>query len=226
MRKVFLFASALMLSLSFTSCERIDAGCEGILVNLYGSERGVDDVSMVTGRVFYNPATQEVYEYPTYVQTIDYEPFTINAKDGSEFMVDPNVNLKVKDGAAPKVFRKYRKELTDVINGPVFKYVKDACRIEINKFTTDQIVSNREAVEQAIEKRLSKQNINKPNITNYLSSPTNVDELPVTLGRCPSQASIHCFLISNGVREAFTMALALASASATTIFFFASASAT
>lgn len=74
MRKVFLFASALMLSLSFTSCERIDAGCEGILVNLYGSERGVDDVSMVTGRVFYNPATQEVYEYPTYVQTIDYEP--------------------------------------------------------------------------------------------------------------------------------------------------------
>jgi regulator of protease activity HflC (stomatin/prohibitin superfamily) len=43
-----------------------------------------------------------------------------------------------------------------VINGPVFKYVKDACRIEINKFTTDQIVSNREAVEQAIEKRLSK----------------------------------------------------------------------
>lgn len=154
MRKVFLFASALMLSLSFTSCERIDAGCEGILVNLYGSERGVDDVSMVTGRVFYNPATQEVYEYPTYVQTIDYEPFTINAKDGSEFKVDPNVNLKVKD--APKVFRKYRKELTDVINGPVFKYVKDACRIEINKFTTDQIVSNREAVEQAIEKRLSK----------------------------------------------------------------------
>lgn len=104
MRKVFLFASALMLSLSFTSCERIDAGCEGILVNLYGSERGVDDVSMVTGRVFYNPATQEVYEYPTYVQTIDYEPFTINAKDGSEFKVDPNVNLKVKDGAAPKVF--------------------------------------------------------------------------------------------------------------------------
>lgn len=88
-------------------------------------------------------------------KTIDYSAFTINAKDGSEFKVDPNVNLKIKDGAAPKVFRKYRKELDDVINGPVFKYVKDACRIEINKFTTDQIVSNREAVEQAIEKRLS-----------------------------------------------------------------------
>lgn len=66
----------------------------------------------------------------------------------------------------------------------------------------------------------TKQNINKPNITNYLSSPTNVDELPVTLGRCPDHFSIHCFLRSNGVREAFTMA------SATTIFFFASATCT
>ena len=156
MKKVFVFASALIMAMSFTSCERIDAGCEGILVNLYGSERGVDDVSMVTGRVFYNPFTQEVYEYPTYVQTIDYPVFTINAKDGSEFKVDPNVNLKIKDGAAPKVFRKYRKKLGDVINGPVFKYVKDACRIEINKFTTDQIVSNREAVDKSFEERVRK----------------------------------------------------------------------
>lgn len=69
---------------STTSCsERVDAGSEGILVNLYGSEKGVDDVSLVTGRVWYNPFTEEVYEYPTYVQTIDYPAFTINAKDGS-----------------------------------------------------------------------------------------------------------------------------------------------
>lgn len=78
---------------STTSCsERVDAGSEGILVNLYGSDKGVDDVSLVTGRVWYNPFTEEVYEYPTYVQTIDYPAFTINAKDGSEFTVDPTVS--------------------------------------------------------------------------------------------------------------------------------------
>lgn len=38
---------------STTSCsERVDAGSEGILVNLYGSDKGVDDVSLVTGRVW------------------------------------------------------------------------------------------------------------------------------------------------------------------------------
>ena len=74
----------------FNSCsyERIDAGYEGILVNLYGDDKGVGDVSMCTGAVWYNPFTQSVYEYPTFVQTVDYEPFTINAKDGSEFTVD------------------------------------------------------------------------------------------------------------------------------------------
>lgn len=143
-------------ALCLTSCsERVDAGSEGILVNLYGSDKGVDDVSLVTGRVWYNPFTEEVYEYPTFVQTIDYPAFTVNAKDGSEFTVDPTVSLKMIDGNAPKVFKKYRKELGDIVNGTLFNYVKDAFRIQLNKYTTDQIVSNRDIVERAIETQLS-----------------------------------------------------------------------
>ena len=112
--------SLLVAAMSQTSCcERIDAGSEGILVNLYGSDKGVDDVSLVTGRVWYNPLTEEVYEYPTFVQTIDYPAFTINAKDGSEFTVDPTVSLKMVDGNAPKVFKKYRKELNDILDNNI-----------------------------------------------------------------------------------------------------------
>lgn len=148
--------SLLAAAVSLTSCsERIDAGSEGILVNLYGTDKGVDDVSLVTGRVWYNPFTEEVYEYPTFVQTIDYPAFTVNAKDGSEFTVDPTVSLKMIDGNAPKVFKKYRKELSDIVNGTLFNYVKDAFRIQLNKYTTDQIVSNRDTVERTIEAQLS-----------------------------------------------------------------------
>lgn len=48
MRKIK-FAFALIISaLCLTSCcERVDAGSEGILVNLYGSDKGIDDVSLV-----------------------------------------------------------------------------------------------------------------------------------------------------------------------------------
>ena len=47
----------------FSSCERIDAGCEGIKVNLYGDDKGVGDVALVSGRVWYNPFTTEVEEF-------------------------------------------------------------------------------------------------------------------------------------------------------------------
>jgi len=145
----------LFVLVSFTSCiERIDAGCEGIQVSLYGDKRGVGDINLVTGWVFYAPWSTQIYEYPTWVQTVDYKSFEINAKDGPLFTIDPNVNIKIEDGKAPQVFKKYRKNLTDIINGPILKYIKDACRTEINKFTTDSIVSNRELVEKAIEKRL------------------------------------------------------------------------
>lgn len=151
-----------ILIFSLSACERIDAGCEGIKVNLYGDDKGVGNVSLCTGMVWFNPFTTQIYEYPTYVQTIDYEPFTINAKDGSEFTVDPTVSLKVIDGKSPEVFKKYRKELFEVVNGTLYNYVKDAFRVQLNNFSTDYIVSNRDSIENAIESYLA-QNLNKEN---------------------------------------------------------------
>lgn len=153
-----LFIFMVMISMMFTSCgyERIDAGYEGIKVNLYGDDKGVDDITLVTGAVWYNPITTAVYEYPTFVQTVDYAPFSINAKDGSSFTVDPTISLKIVDGKSAEVFKKYRKEdITEVINTTLYNYVRNAFRIQLNNYTTDELVSKREEFEKAIEERLS-----------------------------------------------------------------------
>lgn len=169
---------ACVAMVSMSSCEKVDAGHEGILVNLYGDDKGVGDVSMCTGMVWYNPFTQSVYEYPTFVQTVDYEPFTINAKDGSEFTVDPTVSLKIVDGQSPAVFKKYRKKLEDVIHGTLYNYVKNAFRIQLNNFTTDYIVSNRDSIEKAIETYLAsdllKENFQLEQLTSGLKYPDNI----------------------------------------------------
>ena len=114
--KTFIFAIIAFL-VTFTSCTRIDAGHEGIKVNLYGSNKGVDNVSIVTGMAWFNPLTEKVYEYPTFVQTVDYPAFTINAKDGSEFTVDPTLSIKMIDGSSPAIFKKYRKPVEEIIDG-------------------------------------------------------------------------------------------------------------
>lgn len=154
--KVILGLLALVMALSFNLCayERIDAGYEGIKVNLYGSEKGVDDVSLVTGIVWYNPWTEDVYEYPTFVQTVDYAPFEINSKDGSKFIVDPSALIKIQDGKTPSVFKKYRKELNEVITNTLYIHMKDAARIEFNKYNADEIVSNRSAVDKSFEDKV------------------------------------------------------------------------
>ena len=153
---------ALCIIFSMSSCrEKIDGGHEGIKVNLYGSDKGVDDVSLVTGAVWYNPWTTAIYEYPTFVQTVDYKPFTINAQDGSEFTVDPTVSLKIIDGKSPQIFKKYRKELNDVINSTVYNYVKDAYRVQLNSFSTDYIISHRDSIEKATERYLAKVLLNE-----------------------------------------------------------------
>lgn len=149
------FVIAVLAVAAFASCTRIDAGHEGILIKQYGSGRGVQDVTLVTGRVWYNPFTEDVEQYPTFIQTIDYEPFNVNAKDGSEFIVDPTLSFNVVPGQTVDIFKKYRKDLETVSKTTILNYVKDAFRLQMNKYTTDEIVSNREKFESDVQKSLT-----------------------------------------------------------------------
>lgn len=180
MKKISLLLVGAALCGSLTSCyERVDAGHEGVKVNLYGDKKGVDDVSLVTGAVWYNPFTTAIYEFPTFVITVDYEPFSINAKDGSSFTVDPTISLKIMDGKSPEVFKKYRKEnIEDVINTTLYNYVKNAFRIQLNNYTTDELVSKREEFEKSIEDRLQKEleaeNFHLEQLTSGLQYPQSL----------------------------------------------------
>lgn len=170
----------ILLILFFTCTERIDAGYEGILVKLYGGDKGVQDVSLVTGRVWYNPITEEVHEFPTYVQTVNYDAFTVNAKDGSVFTVDPTLSFKVTDGHSPAIFKKYRKTIGEITSTTLSNYIKDAFRIEFNKYSTDSIISNRERFEGAIQTHmgalLKKEGFTLEQMTSGISYPESITQ--------------------------------------------------
>lgn len=81
MKKTLFLAGLALLTLSSSGCgtTMIQPGHVGILVNSYGQNRGVQDYTVTTGRVWYNPVSTSVVEYPTYVQTIKW---TANPKEG------------------------------------------------------------------------------------------------------------------------------------------------
>lgn len=178
--KVVLLLGAIMwIAMAMSSCTRIDAACEGIKVNLYGSDKGVDDVVLVTGMVWFNPLTEEVYEYPTYVQMVDYEPFEINAKDGSKFVVDPTININPIAGKAATIFKKYRKPLDEVIHDVLRTHIVNAYRIKLNSYTTDELVSKREEFERVTEdylrEVLAKENFELGEMTSGLKYPATLE---------------------------------------------------
>lgn len=180
MKNLFKFICLAILVISALSCTRIDAGHEGIKVNLYGDKKGVDEVSLVTGWVIFNPVTTKVYEYPTFVQTVDYPAFTVNAKGGLAFTMDPTVSIKIIDGKTPDIFKKYRLNLEDIVNTTLYTVVVNACRIQVNKFTPDEITSNRDSVETAIENQLrielENENFYLERLTTGLTYPNSIQE--------------------------------------------------
>lgn len=149
-----------VIAVSFASCTRIDAGHVGIKVNLYGTGKGVQDVTEVTGWVIYNPITTAIYEFPTFIQHKEYSgenSFVVNSKDGSEFKVSPIINYNVKSEEVPEIFVKYRRNLGEIEDGFLKTAVYDAFRMVANSYTADSLISSREMFEIKIKKVLTEQ---------------------------------------------------------------------
>lgn len=136
--------------------ENIDAGNVGIKINLYGTDRGVDNITIVTGRVWYNTWTTKIVEFPTFTQSVDYEPFVITTRDAAEFSVDPKLNYHVNQAMVPQIYRQYRKPLGEIEQQFMRNTIYDAYRIVANSFTSDSVMSNRERFENRIQTMLAK----------------------------------------------------------------------
>ncbi len=157
----------------FKSCERIDAGHVGVKVNLYGDNKGVSDVTEVTGMVFYNPITHNIYEFPTFIQHKEYtgdNSFVVNSKDGSEFHVSPIINYSVQREKVPSIFAKYRRSLDQIEEGFLKTAVFDAFRLATNKYTADELIGNRQAYEIEVRKILENQLLREGFVVNQFTS--------------------------------------------------------
>lgn len=155
------------------SCERIDAGHVGVKVNLYGDDKGVSNVTEVTGVVFYNPITHNIYEFPTFIQHKEYtgdNSFIVNSKDGSEFHVSPIINYSVQREKVPAIFSKYRRSLDQIEEGFLKTAVFDAFRLATNKYTADQLISNRAQFEVEVRRLLEGQLLREGFVVNQFTS--------------------------------------------------------
>ena len=189
----------------FKSCERIDAGHVGVKVNLYGDNKGVSDVTEVTGMVFYNQITHSIYEFPTFIQHKEYtgeNSFVVNSKDGSEFHVSPIINYSVKREKVPAIFAKYRRSLDQIEEGFLKTSVFDAFRLATNVYTADELISNRQKFEIEVRRILEGQLLAEGFVVNQFTSNLVYPETFKTAIEAKNNAVQSALMAENKVKQA------------------------
>src|SRR3954463_9071009 len=165
---VALILGALVVTSSCTA--RVDAGHVGIRVKLAGSSRGVDDIPVVTGWVFYNPLTEQLIMFPTSVQNVVWtrdahegnshdESITFSSAEGVNINADVGLSFHIEPSLAPHLYLRFRKnDLIELSNGYVRNAVREAFNLEASQMPVQNIYgSDKSKVVQGVTKRLQDQ---------------------------------------------------------------------
>jgi regulator of protease activity HflC (stomatin/prohibitin superfamily) len=104
------------------ACYKVVApGHVGIVVKQSGSDRGVQDFPVQTGRVWFNPVNEVVLTYPTYVQRAIWtsstqegmpvnDEISFQSSEGLRFSSDVNVSYQLTAAQVPKFYVKFRSD--------------------------------------------------------------------------------------------------------------------
>lgn len=132
-----------MLMISSGCNKIITPGHVGLLVKQTGSDRGVQDYPIQTGRVFYNPINEDVLEWPTNVQRViwsrstsegkaDNEEIAFQSKEGLHFTADVFAAYQLKRDFVPHFYVQFR---TEDMDGFTHGFFRDAVRNAFNSST-------------------------------------------------------------------------------------------
>lgn len=149
MNKLMLGVAAAGLAIGLSACDRIDPGYVGIKVNYYGSDKGVENLPLLTGMVWYNPFTEAVLEYPTFVQTAKWsidrnEEVTYTSKEGMVFSSDISLSYQISADKVPSFYVKFRSDdIESFTHGFLRNVTKDAFNEIASQYQTDELYSSK-----------------------------------------------------------------------------------
>lgn len=130
--------------------EKVDAGHKGLKINLVGDQRGVSSYQYKTGWVFYNTWTEQVLEFPTYQQHIEYEDQGVILKGGFSATIKPTFNYSLREDAIGDMFVNLRLPISEVERGWLKNAIIGAVNDVANTWEVDSIFNHRQAFESAI----------------------------------------------------------------------------
>jgi len=167
MNRILVAVAVLVVVLGLAgSCKIADSAEVALVVDQIGTNKGVPNIEMASGFIFYFPPTQDVFMYPTSVQhkvwTADSnedspidEHIDVTSADGATFGLDVSINLQLQRARASELFIKYRVDMEDLINSRVRTIVRKELLDNAVSFASDSLLQHRNIYEGNVTKSLT-----------------------------------------------------------------------
>jgi len=138
-----------LLILFLISClSKVPAGYRGVIVNLYGSDKGVAEKSVGVGRYFVG-WNSELYIFPTFLQNYSWtgnQSITMQTSEGLSITTDAGITYSITPENVVKVFIKYRMGIEEITNTFLHNMVRDAMNEVSSTMTVDQIYGSHKEI--------------------------------------------------------------------------------
>jgi hypothetical protein len=154
----------LVLAMSVTSCTTADSSEVALIVDQIGNDKGVPNVEMASGFIFYFPPTQDVFLYPTNVQHKIWSSkdedgndtrINVTSSDGATFGLDVALNIQLQRERASDLFIKYRVDMEKLIDTRVKTIVRKELLDNAVGFASDSLLQHRNIYEANVSKSLA-----------------------------------------------------------------------
>lgn len=141
LRKLISSLTLITAAVALSSCSKVPAGYRGVIVNLYGSDKGVAEQSVGVGR-YYLGWNSELYLFPTFLQNYswkDEQAITMQTSEGLSIRTDAGITYSIRPDNVVQVFSRYRLGIDEITNTFLHNMVRDAMNEVASTMTVEQI---------------------------------------------------------------------------------------
>lgn len=143
------FMILMFATFALAACSKVPAGNVGVKVNLYGSDRGVQNTLLDPGQ-YWIGWNEELHIFPLFETIASFDKANTTASPGDNSIrfqsvegmpvsADVNVRFLIKRDLVPVLFSRYRLGIVGITNGPVFNSIRDAFTQEASTMPVDDI---------------------------------------------------------------------------------------
>ena len=156
MKRVFWLLACLIVMIQFSGCTTVDRGEVGILFNLYGASKGIQDQVVGPGRYVLTP-NEYIYTFPTFQMNYVFcksategnaanEEFTFQTTDGMECSMDLGIMVHFDGSKIINMFKKFKKNETEIKDVVLRMEIRNAVNKVCGKMPVEAVYGAGKAV--------------------------------------------------------------------------------